>query len=239
MSVSVLSTAPCRKSRDSAAGVVTNSGQSDELQEWITDIKGSPTDFLSESCHLLLLMRSPFLPGQEFSRFLETVPTCGRVIFRRKNSKQNFTYYSWKGNKHLVSPGLKRLDIVVDFSIQSMLLFWKAFCILRDRSNYLLSRAAGPLEEVSRKACDDLHEKLLKHYRDPFLSREKINSIHSVSLPVQASTDGGVYDIQAEGKRLDRRLVIARPHHQGERVIGAEFFDTASGARKARVSTGK
>lgn len=213
--------------------------QSDELREWVTDIQGSPTNFVSQSSKLMLFMRSPHLSGQGFAQFLETVPACGRIIFRLRNSPKNFTYFSWKGNKHMAIPTLQRLDIVVDFSIQNMLLFWNAFCILKDRNNYLLSQVAGPVAEVSRKACDDLHEKLVKHYRDSWPPKKKKKTlIQSVSLPLKFANNGDLYDGEAEGEKLNRRLVIARPYHQGNRVIGAEFFDTASGARKARVSTG-
>lgn len=212
--------------------------QNDGLREWTTDIKGSPTDFVFQSSKLLLFMRSPYLPGQEFSKFLETVPACGRIIFRLRNSPKDFRFFSLKGNKHMASPVLQRLDVVVDFSIQNVLLFWNAFCILKDRNKYLLSRFSGPLAEVSRKACDDLHEKLAKHYRDSVRPKKKQTLVRSVSLPLKYSNNGEVYDGEAEGKKLNRRLVIARPYHQGNRVIGAEFFDTASGARKARVSTG-
>ncbi|KAG6362713.1 hypothetical protein INS49_007806 [Diaporthe citri] len=76
----------------------------------------------------------------------------------------------------------------------------------------------GPVAEVSKKACDDLHEKLVKHYRNSWPSKKKNKTlIQSVSLPLKYSNNKEVYD--------------------GNRVIGAEFFDTASGARKARVST--
>lgn len=212
--------------------------QNDELREWTTDIKGSPADFVSESFKILLFMRSPYLPGQQFSKFLETVPSCGRIFFRLRSSPQDFTFFSFKGNKYMDSPVWQRLDVMVDFSIQNVLLFWKTFCILKDRNSYLLSQVAGPLSEVSRKACDILHEKLAQHFRDSLPPKKKENLIQSVSLPLKYSNNGWIYDGKAEGKQINRRLVIARPYHQGNRVIGAEFFDTASGARKARVSTG-
>ncbi|KAK7734792.1 hypothetical protein SLS63_004212 [Diaporthe eres] len=161
-----------------------------------------------------------------------------KLVFNRLALSLDFTFFSWKGNKHMTSPLLERLDIVVDFSVQNMLLFWKTFCILKDRNNYLLSRVAGPLAEVSRKACDDLYKKLVQHYRDSLPPKKKKKRlIQSVSLPLKYENNEEVYDGEAEGKKISRRLVIARPYHQGNRVIGAEFFDTASGARQDRVST--
>ncbi|POS81337.1 hypothetical protein DHEL01_v200267 [Diaporthe helianthi] len=223
-------------SHHTSAGIVPDLTQSGPSQEWITDIKGTATDFTSLSSPPSLLMGSSYLEDEGLSKFLKTPPSCGRVLFRHPDSVQNYTYLSWKDLKHENNPELTCADIVVELTHQNMFLLWKAFCFLRDRSNYLFSKIAGPLSEVSRKAFDDLNEKLDRHYRGSLPPKRQRRFIRSLLLPRKASSEDELYETQAVGAPFNRRLVIARPYHQGKRVIGAEFFDAGSGRRKTRVS---
>ncbi|KAG8157153.1 hypothetical protein KVR01_012861 [Diaporthe batatas] len=197
------------------------------LQEWITDIKGSAADFVSPSSKLMLLMGSPYLDleDQAFSKFLKSSPSCGRIFIRLVDSALNYTYLSLGSKTQEDSPEFQPEDIIVEPTLQNMLLLWKAFCILKDRNDYLLSKIGGPWSEVSRKALNELLDRL-HQYRGASTSRSR--QMRCISLP-EAS-------LGTEGVPLNRKLVIARPYHKGMRVIGAEFFDTGYISRKRRVS---
>ncbi|KAL1871961.1 hypothetical protein Daus18300_004598 [Diaporthe australafricana] len=217
------------------AGTVLGQGQTDACQEWIADIKDLPHDFLSERPNgLLLEMWSPQSP-----KFLARKLRRPRIFFRFTGSQSDYEYFSLSENTYSSDPVLrKKGDVVVEFSVQNVLLFWQAFRLLKGRQHYLLSQVAASLGEPTRRHWIGMHEKLSKHFQDPSSSRpHRASLIQAISLPEQKSVKGGAYDSQADGTHSLRRLVIARPYYQAQKVKGAEFFDIGYATRLSHISS--
>lgn len=215
------------------AGPVLGQGQIDACQEWIVDMKGSPTEILSESSNGLPLV----MTSTKSQAFLGRKLRRARIFFRFTGSQSDYQYFSLSENIYSSDPVLKKVDVVVEFSVQNVLLFWKAFRLLHGRQHYLLSQVA---ESPERRTWNAMHEKLSNHYQDSLSSRPHSTAlIQAISLPEQKSANGRAYDSQADGKHSHRRLVIARPYYQGQKVNGAEFFDIGCAARVSHISRGK
>lgn len=211
-------------------------------KEWVTDIRGTADAFIFKVSKGSLVLRSPHISFHDFATLLGAAPICGRLYFRFPGSRQKFEYFSWTGTKHKSNPKLKTLDTIIELSIPNVVLFWKAFCILKDREECVLARSAKPGSHAAKRDFDDFHERLVQRYYDFSLFKQYgAEMIQSVSLPWDASSSGTyyVYDGQADGKHASRRLVLARPYRPGQRVVGAEFFDVGSSTRTGRFSSGK
>lgn len=211
-----------------------NTGQSSprvRWQVWVKDIQGCPDDFIFRHNN----DRGEFTGhsmgsshGRNRESFLKAlgVPST-RFFFRTTRAQGTVEYLTLHYLQPVVAPEIDCKDVLLEFSDQNVLLFWKTFCLLKERKDTLFSLL--PHMNLIHQG----HERLARYYRD-FLSRKATCArLLTISISMWKASRVGVTHLDdgaAPSRIIERRILIARPHHTNGRVDAAatECLDVGS-----------
>lgn len=227
----------------------THSNSKAREKDWINDVDGSPADFVHKGKKRGFLEYSMCSSTVENDRaFLRQlgVPENQQVYLRTRNIQGSPVIVSlWSGLNRVQTISTLNQSVVLDWSADTVLLFWKAFCLLKERQDHLFAQSIdgrSGLVDVTSTRQDKLrtyhqqpqvrHGRLVGYYQDR-LSKDSLSTkLRVISLPQQETVRGGRQDFPATtAQSSEVRLVLARPHHvNGEiRAACTKFFDVGSG----------
>lgn len=196
--------------------------------QWVKVVEGSPHDYLrmdiKEDKRVFEMGFHKYPIDQELSRKLG-IPASRKVWLKIADAKGVAQYFSLETASMVINPVVSGHDVVIHWTAGNVLIFWKAFCLLKERMDALSGRSS----EIESPAS---HEHLFRYYlyRD-FLAKEDVQTkLQTISLPISSSVGEGIpiCDIAPGGIFVDRRLVLVRPLRQDGVIDRAELFDVGT-----------
>lgn len=220
--------------RGSEGGLVSLDSQV-RWDKWVKVVQGTTDGYLrmavenTKRSFDMGFYKYPLMP--EIAHGLNT-PTKQKIWFKSTIVKGVVQCFDLKSSSLVLNPVISGQDIVIQWTASNVLVFWKAFCLLKERTDRLLTLHAQKTGMSPGIVAPTSHERLARYYRDFLATKDRQTKLYSISLPI-ASWDGDgnpIFDVTSRGWFVDMRLILGRIHSKDSAVDKATiyFFDVGT-----------
>lgn len=228
---------------------------------WVNDVQGQASDFMrkkiSKDGKLMAVNMSSKRHKDDFW-FLKALGVLPLGIwFTAEDSTGPMVNFDLHRARYVPEQKIGPAAVVMELSEQNVIMFWKAFCLLKERRDRLLALISESLSGASQHSSEDEeildmcwktgrqqqeHDRLCTYYRDFLSNKDLFCNLSTTPRQVQhTSVRGSSTFLPPSGDQA--RLLIARPHHIGQNRrldrTATEFFDVGYTMPTTRRSDGK
>ncbi|KAJ4415371.1 hypothetical protein N0V82_007366 [Gnomoniopsis sp. IMI 355080] len=200
--------------------------------KWVKVIQGTPDTYLrievekNKRCVEMGSHKYPITP--EVARDLG-IPTKQKFWFKSTTLKDMVQYFDLGSASMVINPVISGQDVVIQWTASNVLIFWKTFCLVKERMDRLLALQAQGSGKSPDTEPPASHERLVRYYRDFLAKEDRQAKLHSISLSIGSWDEEGipVFDINSRGSLVERRLILLRSQRKNDVIDKAttEFFD--------------
>lgn len=185
--------------------------------KWVEVIHGDPDEYIHK-----------FPKTQETSQKLG-FPVDRQLWLKSADGEGAVQYYNMESASTVTHPVISGQDIVIHWTASNVLIFWKAFCLLKERMDRLSTVCAqndGKLSHI------ESHGRLARYYGDFLKTLDQQTKLHTISSPISRWDRGGkpIFDIMSRGWLVERRLILVRPYCKNKSIdmAATEYFDVGT-----------
>lgn len=153
------------------------------------------------------------------------IPTNRQIWFKYTMPGAQVRYWNLESAIMLPSPVVSGQDVVIPWTASNVLMFWKTFCLLKERMDRLALLRAQEVGVSAEIDSPSSHERLARYYRDFLAIRDRQIKLYTISLPIASRDERGkpTFDVNSRGWNVDRRLLIVRVHPKEKDTDGLLF----------------
>lgn len=153
------------------------------------------------------------------------IPTSRQIWFKYTMPGAQDRYWNLEAAIMVPSPVVSGQDIVIPWTASNVLMFWKAFCLLKERMDRLALLRAQEVGVSVDVDSPSSHERLARYYRDFLANKDRQIKLYTISLPIASRDEKGepIFDVSSRGWYVDRRLLIVRAHPKEKDTDGFLF----------------
>ncbi|KAJ4394854.1 hypothetical protein N0V93_004074 [Gnomoniopsis smithogilvyi] len=205
--------------------------------KWVKVVPGTPNRYFRMAVENT--KRSLEMGFYRYPLFQKTahdlgIPTNQKLWFKSTTASGMAQYFDMETGSMHTNPVISGQDMVIYWTASNVLIFWKAFCLLKERMDVLLTLHTQKTGEPSAPRSSTSHERLTRYYRDFMAKRDRQTKLNSISLPISDWDGEGVptFDNNARGWFVDRRLILVRIQNREDTETAdkaiLDFFDVGT-----------
>lgn len=153
------------------------------------------------------------------------IPTDRQIWFKYIMPGAQVRYWNLESAIMVPSPVVSGQDVVIPWTASNVLMFWKTFCLLKERMDRLAILRAQEVGVSADVDSPSSHERLARYYRDFLANKDRQIKLYTIALPIATRDEQGksIFDVSSRGWYVDRRLLIVRVHPKEKDIDGFLF----------------
>lgn len=192
---------------------------------WVKVVQGSPSAYLrievdnSKYSFKMGSYKCPVIP--KMADHLR-IPRNRQIWFRCTVAQGEARFWNLESARLVTNPMVAGQDVMIQWTAGNVLMFWKAFCLLKERMDALAILRAQEAEVSVDVDSPSSHERLARYYRDFLARKDRQTKLCTISLPVTGHVKKGdpTFDSRSRGCDVDRTLLIVRVYPKDKTIEG-------------------
>lgn len=219
-------TTTSKESRDGASQRrMTPSEPRVRWDSWVKVVQGSPSAYLrmevnSSKCSFKMgAFKYPVIP--KMADHLR-IPINRRIWFKCKASQGEVRFWNLESASLVTYPMIAGQDVIIPWTASNVLMFWKAFCLLKERMDRLAILRAQEAEVSDDVDSPSSYERLARYYRDFLASKDGQTKLCTINLAIASQSEKGnpTLNVISRGWYEDKTLLIVRVYPKEKTVEG-------------------
>lgn len=157
------------------------------------------------------------------------IPTNRQIWFKYIMPGSQVRYWNLELAIMVSDPVVSGQDVVIPWTASNVLMFWKTFCLLKERMDRLAQLRAQEVGVSPDVDSPSSHERLARYYRDFLANKDRQIKLYTISLPIASRDEKGepIFDVNSRGWYVNRRLLIVRvlPKEKSSDGLSFKAFD--------------